>query len=64
MDEAKLKVVYHPFPTSNHNIDDTRACVALLYIILFLHQTTTAKGRWESGAALYIILFLHQTTTR
>ena len=35
----------------------------LLYLILFLHQTTTtAPRRWESGW-LYLILFLHQTTT-
>ena len=32
-------------------------------IILFLHQTTTPRGRSLLVSGLYIILFLHQTTT-
>ena len=35
----------------------------MLYIILFLHQTTTGEGYGPVEVALYIILFLHQTTT-
>ena len=34
-------VVYHLVPTSNHNRMDERAFVGWLFIILFLHQTTT-----------------------
>ena len=35
-------VVYRPFPTSNHNISDYSYCTLPLYIVRFLHQTTTA----------------------
>ena len=35
----------------------------MLYIILFLHQTTTSFPQWFVGTKLYIVLFLHQTTT-
>ena len=34
-------VVYHPFPTSNHNSQMTLKIKKVLYIIPFLHQTTT-----------------------
>ena len=34
-----------------------------LFIILFLHQTTTAAFGSSSDVELFIILFLHQTTT-
>ena len=34
-----------------------------LYIVLFLHQTTTVKQSLINVRALYIVLFLHQTTT-
>ena len=57
------RVVYHLVPTSNHNC---YCCIDLgggLYIILFLHQTTTPLASRASVSALYIILFLHQTTT-
>ena len=36
---------------------------AQLFIILFLHQTTTAMDAIRYAAQLFIILFLHQTTT-
>ena len=36
---------------------------ALLYCILFLHQTTTIFRPRTSRSLLYCILFLHQTTT-
>ena len=35
----------------------------MLYIVLFLHQTTTLKQDVLSAFSLYIVLFLHQTTT-
>ena len=56
-------VVYHPFPTSNHNLLNERVAEVLLYIILFLHQTTTSIDFLYTVHSLYIILFLHQTTT-
>ena len=57
------EVVYRTIPTSNHNLRLVLVLVFLLYIVLFLHQTTTwalfSIMNWE----LYIVLFLHQTTT-
>ena len=35
----------------------------LLYLIEFLHQTTTALFAVRLAAPLYLIEFLHQTTT-
>ena len=35
-----------------------------LYIVLFLHQTTTSGIPSILYSMLYIVLFLHQTTTR
>ena len=34
-------VVYRPFPTSNHNRSQSIKYFVLLYIVRFLHQTTT-----------------------
>ena len=39
-----LFVVYRPFPTSNHNILGRIKRKTRLYIVRFLHQTTTALG--------------------
>ena len=36
-------VVYRPFPTSNHNCKGERYWAVGLYIVRFLHQTTTAR---------------------
>ena len=36
-----INVVYRPFPTSNHNLFACGVDVAELYIVRFLHQTTT-----------------------
>ena len=58
-----VSVVYHPFPTSNHNHQHRHEQHRKLYIILFLHQTTTGLRIYAVGNRLYIILFLHQTTT-
>ena len=57
-------VVYHLVPTSNHNCRSCAACLNQLFIILFLHQTTTRVHDWNKEHRLFIILFLHQTTTR
>ena len=57
-------VVYHPIPTSNHNAAMHGCIFILLYIILFLHQTTTLPWSLLFQRPLYIILFLHQTTTQ
>ena len=38
--------------------------VCQLYIVLFLHQTTTPTAIYDLVVQLYIVLFLHQTTTR
>ena len=58
------RVVYHPIPTSNHNPEMFCINGRKLYIILFLHQTTTVEMYASFNGELYIILFLHQTTTR
>ena len=58
-----ILVVYHPIPTSNHNLFFAPSSSCALYIILFLHQTTTGSRFKVSSSRLYIILFLHQTTT-
>ena len=38
-----LAVVYRPFPTSNHNGDGNVTEYTSLYIVRFLHQTTTNR---------------------
>ena len=38
---AVFPVVYHTIPTSNHNNRRSESLLSVLYIILFLHQTTT-----------------------
>jgi len=60
---SRKRVVYHPIPTSNHNHIGIVGIHHELYIILFLHQTTTCMILVLSIVVLYIILFLHQTTT-
>ena len=56
-------VVYRTIPTSNHNRWTSASCSCVLYIVLFLHQTTTKSNPWVILRKLYIVLFLHQTTT-
>ena len=57
------EVVYRTIPTSNHNFRGYLNLVEQLYIVLFLHQTTTWDWMSSSDDKLYIVLFLHQTTT-
>ena len=56
-------VVYRPFPTSNHNCASALLWQKGLYIVRFLHQTTTRTALWSDNGVLYIVRFLHQTTT-
>ena len=58
-----INVVSYSFSTSNHNSFRERVAVIQLYLILFLHQTTTAVALLACIHSLYLILFLHQTTT-
>ena len=57
------QVVSYSISTSNHN----RVCIILfewmLYLIPFLHQTTTCQKKKPIINKLYLIPFLHQTTT-
>ena len=59
----KKAVVYRTIPTSNHNSLSRIYALTSLYIVLFLHQTTTDKFSKAQIDSLYIVLFLHQTTT-
>ena len=61
--QRTVVVVYHLVPTSNHNSILARSTMLPLFIILFLHQTTTSGSSGISTSVLFIILFLHQTTT-
>ena len=56
-------VVYRPFPTSNHNRIFIIFSLDRLYIVRFLHQTTTYGWTFFLCRKLYIVRFLHQTTT-
>ena len=57
------QVVYRTIPTSNHNKNPIVGSYKVLYIVLFLHQTTTQRSYAWNSPLLYIVLFLHQTTT-
>ena len=56
-------VVYPLIPTSNHNHERRESLANMLYILWFLHQTTTAYALDKLTRSLYILWFLHQTTT-
>ena len=56
-------VVSYSVSTSNHNGSGTLTIDEELYLILFLHQTTTFPSFGTRVTRLYLILFLHQTTT-
>ena len=56
-------VVSYSISTSNHNIICRIGLRNLLYLIPFLHQTTTSYNTTPSDLLLYLIPFLHQTTT-
>ena len=43
--KVRMEVVYGSFPTSNHNVLPTVVANRLLFMGLFLHQTTTESQR-------------------
>ena len=57
-------VVSYWISTSNHNRGWGWSCRGTLYLIEFLHQTTTSCHIIDFWFGLYLIEFLHQTTTR
>ena len=62
-DYGKSGVVSSIVPTSNHNYLGGILAPFTLYLLLFLHQTTTLGLDGRLCLALYLLLFLHQTTT-
>ena len=58
-----ILVVSYSISTSNHNEAEIKRSVCKLYLIPFLHQTTTGNQFQFTVARLYLIPFLHQTTT-
>ena len=56
-------VVSYSISTSNHNMSTPTLFIHSLYLIPFLHQTTTLSIYSKKHAWLYLIPFLHQTTT-
>ena len=56
-------VVSYSISTSNHNPNIEKPIKAVLYLIPFLHQTTTSNFQVIKEFKLYLIPFLHQTTT-
>ena len=55
--------VYLSIPTSNHNFYNMDASCSVVFICLFLHQTTTRMIFAFHFGQVFICLFLHQTTT-
>ena len=47
---VRQQVVYRTIPTSNHNHDGYLLVFLALYIVLFLHQTTTYRCAISLGA--------------
>ena len=56
-------VVSYSISTSNHNSKIASVIGKTLYLIPFLHQTTTVVLAMLHLLQLYLIPFLHQTTT-
>ena len=56
-------VVSYSVPISNHNSGPLNKLGEVLYLILFLYQTTTLVLCMLNLYTLYLILFLYQTTT-
>ena len=63
MIKALCVVVSYSISTSNHNSSSEASSLRLLYLIPFLHQTTTCGKCEVCLNKLYLIPFLHQTTT-
>ena len=62
-EQTVVVVVYPIFSTSNHNSGQIENILSALYILSFLHQTTTDCQFFKYKRRLYILSFLHQTTT-
>ena len=60
---ATQMVVSYSISTSNHNRLLRHKQPKRLYLIPFLHQTTTLLCQKNNARMLYLIPFLHQTTT-
>ena len=61
--QTQQDIVSYLFSTSNHNCAVVGMNSSLLYLISFLHQTTTNVSPHFEEVKLYLISFLHQTTT-
>ena len=61
---TSLMVVSYSISTSNHNHWHIVPKFKELYLIPFLHQTTTMRAAPHGITKLYLIPFLHQTTTK
>ena len=59
-----IGVVSYVFPTSNHNAALDINPERRLYLMFFLHQTTTRAVKPIQRMLLYLMFFLHQTTTK
>ena len=57
------RVVSYLVSTSNHNFSLVSYLKFQLFLILYLHQTTTSFQKKRCKAWLFLILYLHQTTT-
>ena len=58
-----IGVVPYSISTSNHNLTKADAPISKLFLIRFLHQTTTFRLTTQITFRLFLIRFLHQTTT-
>ena len=56
-------VVSYGVPTSNHNPCRHSDVTFSLFLMVFLHQTTTESARAIRVRGLFLMVFLHQTTT-
>ena len=61
--EFAVIVVSYLVSTSNHNILLVNVSSSWLFLISYLHQTTTSSAWCSFGWPLFLISYLHQTTT-
>ncbi len=62
-ESAHCEVVSYGIPTSNHNRVAGAIFAYRLFLMAFLHQTTTGGRIYWLHALLFLMAFLHQTTT-
>ena len=58
-----MRVVYRPFPTSNHNKGERKVIRELVVYRPFPTSNHNQQKNWSLKQKLYIVRFLHQTTT-